>query len=434
MKVVIMAGGKGTRIASVRADVPKPLIEVCDKPILQWQIENLKDSGLTDITLVIGYLGEKIKDFFGDGKKFGVNISYFTEDHPLGTAGALFKMNLNEDFLLMCGDVMINIDFNRFIQFHKEHSPWASLISHPNGHPHDSSILVTETLPAISGEVPHTTNKVISWIVKEDKQGFYKNRVNAGIEIISPQLLQAVRELYAVQALPFPEKIDLDRDVLRPNINSGKIFAYDTPEYIKDMGTPERFAETENDINEGRVYARNLKNKQKAVFIDRDGTINKHIGFLKSPEQMELIPGAAEAIKLINQSGYLAIIITNQPVIARGECTFEDLDIIHNKLETLLGYEGAFVDAIYYCPHHPDKGFEGERAELKFDCDCRKPKAGLFHRAAQDLNIDLGKSIMIGDCQSDIEAGKNANCAKVFLVESNTPSSLLNCVCDIFKR
>ena len=149
---------------------------------------------------------------------------------------------------------------------------------------------------------------------------------------------------------------------------------------------------------------------------------------------MELIPGAAKAIKLINQSGYLAIIISNQPVIARGECTFEELDIIHNKLETLLGYDGAFVDAIYYCPHHPDKGFEGERAELKFDCDCRKPKAGLFHRAARDLNIDLGKSIMIGDSQSDIEAGKNANCAKMFLVESNTPSSLLNCVCDIFKR
>ena len=100
---------------------------------------------------------------------------------------------------------------------------------------------------------------------------------------------------------------------------------YDTPEYIKDMGTPERFVETEIDINEGIIYSRNLKNKQKAIFLDRDGTINKHIGFLTKPEEVILIPGAAEAIKLINRSGYLAIIISNQPVIARGECTFNEL-------------------------------------------------------------------------------------------------------------
>ena len=412
MKVIIMAGGKGTRIATVRSDVPKPLIELCNKPILQWQIENLKDCGLTDITLVIGYLGEKIKDFFGDGSQFGVNIKYFEEDTPLGTAGALFKMNLDEDFLLMCGDVMINIDFNRFIQFHKTHVPLASLISHP----------------PVPSAIPQTTHKVISWVVKEDKRGFYKNRVNAGVEIISPQLLQLVRERYANQGLPFPDKIDLDRDVLRPNIVSGRIFAYDTPEYIKDMGTPERFIETELDIKEGRVHARNLKNKQKAIFLDRDGTINKHIGFLKKSDQMEIIPGAAEAIRLINKSGYLAVVVSNQPVIARGECTFDELEDIHNKLETLLGYEGAFVDAIYYCPHHIDKGFDGEIAELKFNCNCRKPKAGLFIEASKDLNIDLNNSVMIGDSQTDIEAGQNAGCSQVYLVDSNIPFALLNCV------
>ena len=120
MKVVIMAGGKGTRIASVKSDLPKPMIPICGKPILEWQIENLKAFGLTDITLVIGYLGHVIKNYFGDGKKYGVNISYFVEDSPLGTAGALFKMpQLTEDFLLMCGDVILDVDFNRFVEFHK---------------------------------------------------------------------------------------------------------------------------------------------------------------------------------------------------------------------------------------------------------------------------------------------------------------------------
>ena len=110
MKVIIMAGGKGTRIASINSDVPKPMIAICGKPILQWQIENLKAYGLTNITLVTGHLGHVIKDFFGDGSRYGVTISYFEEDHPLGTAGALFLMNLKEDFLLLCGDVMINVE------------------------------------------------------------------------------------------------------------------------------------------------------------------------------------------------------------------------------------------------------------------------------------------------------------------------------------
>ena len=191
MKVVIMAGGMGTRIASVRADVPKPMIEICGKPILQYQIENLKSCGLTDITLVTGHLGNVIREYFDDGSKFGVNISYFEEDHPLGTAGALFKMNLQEDFLLLCGDVIFDIDFNRFIKFHKEHNAWASLMAHPNGHPYDSSLLVTEILPPTElGGLPVNTNCVTKWLAKEDERLYYRNLVNAGLEIISPELLK----------------------------------------------------------------------------------------------------------------------------------------------------------------------------------------------------------------------------------------------------
>ena len=140
MKTVIMAGGKGTRIRTVRSDVPKPMIEICGKPILQYQIENLSNYGLTDITIGVGYLGDVIKDFFKDGKDFGVNIDYFTEEVPLGTAGALFKMLdgkdlssiktntvLDEDFILLCGDVIFDIDFERFISFHKEKMPGEAL-------------------------------------------------------------------------------------------------------------------------------------------------------------------------------------------------------------------------------------------------------------------------------------------------------------------
>lgn len=433
MKVVIMAGGKGTRIASVKSDVPKPMIPICGKPILEWQIENLKACGLTDITLVVGYLGNVIQEYFGDGSKFGVSIKYFVEDAPLGTAGALFKMpELTEDFLLMCGDVILDVDFNRFIEFHKKNNAWASLMAHPNGHPYDSSLLVTEILPPqVAGSNPVDTHRVVQWMNKEDERLYYKNRVNAGIEIISPELLKETKKNFVPRHPETPDKIDLDRDVLKPNIKSGRIYAYDTPEYIKDMGTPDRFYEVEKDIKSGKVKARNLKNKQKAVFLDRDGTINKYVGFLTEPEQFELIPGVAEAIKKINKSGYLAIVVTNQPVIARGDCTWEELQLIHNKMETELGKEGAFVDAIYICPHHKDKGFEGERPEYKFNCDCRKPKPGLLLQAAKDFNIDLSQSIMIGDSEYDLIAGETAGCARRILVQDDDKNNIANTLKDV---
>ena len=426
MKVVIMAGGKGTRIASVNSEVPKPMIEIGGKPILQWQIENLKACGLTDIILVVGYMGEVIQGYFKDGTSFGVHISYFVESTPLGTAGALFKMSqLTDDFLLMCGDVILDVDFNRFIAFHHKNKAWASLMTHPNGHPYDSSLLVTKVLsPQELGGLPVDTHCVVQWMNKEDERSYYKNRVNAGIEIISPALLQETMRNYVPRHPENPDKIDLDRDVLKPNIQSGRIFAYDTPEYIKDMGTPDRYYEVESDILSGKVKARNLINKQKAVFLDRDGTINQYVGFLTKPEQFELIPEVSAAIKLINKSGYLAIVVTNQPVIARGDCTWEGLQMIHDKMETELGKAGAFLDGIYVCPHHPDKGFEGERPEYKVACDCRKPGSGLILRAAQDFNIDLSQSIMIGDSDNDIEAGRQAGLRDCIKVERNVAGAL----------
>lgn len=433
MKVIIMAGGKGTRIASIANDIPKPMIRIGEKPILQYQIENLRSCGLTDITLVIGHLGYIIKDYFKDDHDFGVHISYYTEEHPLGTAGALFKMpELTEDFLLLCGDVIFDIDFNRFINFHQKHHAWASLMAHPNGHPYDSSLLMTETLtPQKKGGLPVESHRVIGWLNKEEERTYYKNRVNAGIEIISPKLLAETMKNYVPRHPEQPDKIDLDRDVLKPNIPSGKIFAYDTPEYIKDMGTPDRFHEVERDLQTGKVAARNLSNRQKAVFLDRDGTINVYKGFLTHPEDFELLPGVTDAIRQINKSGYLCIVVSNQPVIARGDCSFDDLKAIHDKMETMLGQEGAFIDAIYYCPHHPDKGFEGERIDYKIDCSCRKPKSGLLLQAAKDWNIDLAASYMIGDSERDVAAGNAAGCKQSYLIKTNEPEALFSIINEI---
>lgn len=393
MKVVIMAGGKGTRISELFPDIPKPMIPVCGIPVLEREICSLKEQGFTDIILTVGYKATVIMDYFNDGSKLGVHIEYFVEKQPLGNAGALFQLKdkLTEDFLLLNADAMFNVDFNRFVNFHKEHKGLVTLFTHPNNHPYDSGLIIT-----------NKEKQVEKWLAKEDiRPKYYQNRVNAGLHVISPEVLN----------MRFTtEKIDLDRQVLKQLCGTGKMYCYDSPEYVKDMGTPDRFEGVCKDFKNGIVESRNLKNKQKAIFIDRDGTINKYVGFLREAKQFELKDGVSEAIKKINQSGYLAVVVTNQPVIARGEVTYDGLQEIHNKMETLLGEDGAYLDGIYFCPHHPDSGYEGEIKELKIECECRKPKPGMLFKAAQDLNIDLEQSWMIGDGKNDIQAGKNAGC------------------------
>ena len=398
-----MAGGRGTRISELFPDIPKPLIPIQGIPVLEREIISLRDQGFTDIILTIGYMAEKIQEYFGNGEKWGVKIEYFVEDKPLGNAGALFFLDLKEDILLLNADAVFDVDFNRMVDFHKKHGGLVTLFTHPNSHPYDSGLLVARE-----------NGKVEKWLAKEDERPpYYKNRVNAGLHVISPKAL----EMSGIKKEDIGDgrKVDLDRQILKPLCGTGKMFCYDSPEYVKDMGTPERFHQVEEDFKKGTVQAKNLKNKQKAIFLDRDGTINKYVGFLRKEEEFELIDGVAEAVKKINHSGYLAIVITNQPVIARGEVTFEGLQTIHNKMETLLGEEGAYLDGIYFCPHHPHKGYEGEVSELKIDCDCRKPKPGMLLKAAQDFNIDLGQSYMIGDGENDIKAGKAAGCKTVLL-------------------
>ena len=421
MKVVISAGGKGTRISSIASDIPKPMIKIEGVPVLEREIESLKEQGFNDIIITVSHLGNIIMDYFGDGsgkspitgRKFDVHIEYYLEEVPLGNAGALFKIKnkLTSDFLLLNADAIFDVNFKRFVEFHKKQGGLVTLFTHPNSHPYDSGLIIADRNKA-----------VIKWLTKEDERPkYYRNRVNAGLHIISPKVL----DLSGINAESVGKlgsdlkmiKVDLDRQLLKPLSGPGKMFCYDSPEYVKDMGTPNRYYSVCTDYKAGIVFDKNLKNKQKAIFLDRDGTINKYVGFLRNINEFELIDGVAEAIRKINESGYLAIVVTNQPVIARGEVSFEELDKIHNKLETLLGEKGAYLDAIYYCPHHPDKGYAGERAELKFECSCRKPKPGMLLKASEDFNIDLSKSWMIGDGENDIKAGISAGC-KTALISS----------------
>ena len=398
---VIMAGGKGSRLLNITNDeIPKPMVPVDGKPLLEYQVEKLKTYGIKKIVMIVGHLGEKIVDHFKDGKDFGVEIDYIFEKEPLGTAGAFYYLKDKidaKDFMLVFGDIFFDMDFDRMEDFHFKNSALTTLLAHPNGHPYDSDLIQTDD-----------TGRVIGFDSKHNVRDYwYDNMVNAGMYIINKRLLDLVKE---------PVKTDFEKDILANQVKLGaNIYAYHTPEYVKDVGTVDRINATVEELKSGLIQSKNLKNKQIAIFLDRDGTMNVSKGFISKADDLELIPGTIDAIKAINKSGALAIVITNQPVIARGECSFEELHNIHNKLKTLLGEKGAFVDDIFYCPHHPDKGFEGEVPELKFDCECRKPKTGMIEEAVKKYNIDLSKSYMVGDSTMDLETARNAGIKSVLV-------------------
>lgn len=415
MRVVVIAGGQGTRIASVNKEIPKAMIPIAGKPILEYEVEMAKEYGYTDFLFIIGYKGDQIESYFGDGSKWGVRISYFKEEKPLGTAGALgyLKDSLTEDFFVFYGDTVMDFDMEAMLRFHREKKADATLFLHPNDHPYDSDIVALDA-----------SGKVRKFYNKPHPENFVShNIVNAALFIFSPKILEKIEK---------GVKSHIEKDVLPACLDAGlSLYGYVSFEYIKDMGTPDRYYAVCDDVISGKVARMNRRHVRPAVFLDRDGVICKEVNLLHEPGQLKLIAGAGEAIRYINQKGYLAIMVTNQPVIARNLCTLEELDDIHATLETLLGKEHAYLNAIYYCPHHPDAGYPEERKEYKIKCDCRKPAPGMLLKAANDWNIDLRNSYMIGDRTSDAQAGESAGCKRSILIETNKPFALLEAVKSI---
>jgi len=216
----------------------------------------------------------------------------------------------------------------------------------------------------------------------------------------------------------FPRMLELGR----------RLHGYISPEYIKDMGTPERLDKVERDFVVGLPQKLSGRQLRSAVFLDRDGTLIREVNHLNSPDQLELLPGVSSALRRLNRDAKLAVVVTNQPVVARGEITLERLDQVHARLESQLGKGGAYIDRLYFCPHHPDKGFEGEVKELKVRCPCRKPEIGLIELASKDLLIDRRSSWMVGDTTTDIETGRRAGVRTILVRTGFAGSDLKHAV------
>lgn len=401
-QLVILAGGKGTRLKDRLGDLPKPLIPIDGKPLLEHQVELARQHGFTDVLLFVHYRADLIQQQLGDGSRWGLRIRYIVEQQPLGTAGAVLAGfdDLAERFAVIYGDTMINVDLTRFWNTHTAALADATLFLHPNNHPLDSDLVEVDAAGWITAfhNRPHPP------------EHYFQNLVNAGLYVIEKRALQPWRDRL--------EPMDFGRDLFPAMLRHGaRLAGYNSPEFIKDIGTPARYDWVCRQFAEGIIQRSTLAQPQRAVFLDRDGTLVKEVSAqgLSRAEDLELLPGASEALHALNQAGWRAIMVTNQPVIAKGLCTEAGLQLIHNKLETLLGRDHAFLDRIYYCPHHPEKGFPGERPELKIDCDCRKPRTGMIEQARRDLNVDLKNSWLIGDTTTDILTARAAGLKSVLV-------------------
>lgn len=392
-QVAILAGGMGTRLKSRTGDLPKPMASINGKPVLEHQINLCVQNGFTKIALLVQYQSEKIWEYFGNGSNLGAELTYVVEKEARGTAGALLDALhvMSNRFLVLYGDTYADVNLRGFWEFDCQKKSAGTLLLHPNDHPQDSDLMEIDEYNALVKVHPYPHSDGVS----------YPNLVNAALYILDKEFLSNV--------IPTDQKTDLAKDAFPALLAAGKtLYGYVTPEYIKDMGTPDRLDKVERDINFGLPEMLSGRHPRKAVFLDRDGTINLEVNHLNSPDQLELLDGTSQAIRLINRSGMLSIGVTNQPVLARGEVTYEGLGKIHAHLDTLLGRNGAYLDRIYFCPHHPDSGFLGEVPELKIKCNCRKPQTGLFDLAFQELNISRRGSWMVGDTTSDILAGRRA--------------------------
>ena len=401
-QAVILAGGQGTRLKERLGDLPKPMIPVGGKPLLEHQIELARSHGFGEVILFVHHRADLIRAHFGDGAHWGLRVRYVVEREPLGTAGAVLAGygELADTFAVLYGDTMVNVDLGRFWQAHKNGGATATLFLHPNNHPFDSDLVELDR-----------RSRVVAFHNRPHAPHCYRqNLVNAGLYVVNKAALKAW--------IGVTRSMDFGRHLFPAMLERGlSLMGYNSPEYIKDIGTPSRYDWVCEQYAEGIVQRSSLATPQRAVFLDRDGTLVREVSSqgLSRPEELELLPGAAEAVQALNHAGWRAVVATNQPVVAKGFCTEAELQVIHNKLETLLGHKHAFLDRIYWCPHHPQKGFPGERPDLKIDCECRKPRIGLITRAVRELNIDLGRSWLIGDTTTDIQTARNAGLRSILL-------------------
>ena len=387
--VVIIAGGKGTRLKKSIGEVPKSLAKIKNKTLLEYQLDELKKQGFLNIHLCLGVGHKEIIKLINKKYANHFNISYTIEDTPIGTYGALYNAKdfLEDKIFVLFGDIVFNFNIeNGFKNFKSD----VLLVTRYTDHPKDSDIVV------------------------EDKNNFKEfkrhNELNYPYKPLGNTALFFIRKKKLFE--PTLKESDIFKDYLTNNLSLLNIKTVLSTNYIKDVGTTKRYKEAQKDINI------KLQEKENVFFIDRDEALIKDAGKNNNWRELEFKDSALKFISFLQKNNSILILLTNQPGIAKGFCSNEDVERFHSHMQHLL-IENKLkpLEAIYFCPHHPDSGFKGEVKDLKIICKCRKPKKGMIEKAIKELNIKNKNFFFIGDTSLDHKVANKYN-SKSFIVES----------------
>jgi len=374
-QAVILAGGKGTRLLPLTENLPKPMIKMHGKPFLEYLINMLKEQGIEEVVLLLGYKAEHIRAYFGDGKGFGIRITYSIGSVETETGKRIKDAEelIQDCFLLLYCDNYWPLNLRKLESFANAKKTLMSVTVYSN----KDSITKNNTLVEDGMVKVYDKTRMIRGL----------NGVEIGYFIVQKKVLDLLPE----------ENVSFEKTVFPKLIKERQLAGYLTDQRYYSIGNIDRLDTTKAFLS-----------PKKVIFLDRDGVINKKAPkaeYVKSWDEFVFLPKAKEAITLLTQKGYDIYIISNQAGIARGKMTEEDLADIHKHMLADIEKEGGKIKQIYHCPHGWDE-----------DCECRKPKPGMFLQASKDHHIDLTKTIFIGDDERDKEAGDAAGC-KTILIE-----------------
>lgn len=393
MQAIILAGGFGTRLQEVLKDAPKPMAPIANRPFLFYLLSYLKKHNITNIVFSVCYLKEQIEEYFGN-EFLGINIKYAIEIEPLGTGGAIVNslqyIDQSKPVIILNGDTFLEVNYSNLIDSHIQSKS-------------DFTIALNKVDDCSRYGIVKTNIKNIVTDFQEKSGKKIKGNINSGIYVINPKIFLQ----YELE-----KKFSFETDFLTKFTTKLNINAFKSRNYFIDIGIPEDYQKAVNEIPD--------KIKNKALFLDRDGVINIDHGHVGKIEDFDFIDGIFDLCKKAQEKSYLIIIVTNQAGIAKGYYTEKEFLDLTKWMENEFKKEGIHITKTYYCPYHID----AKIAKYKKDSEDRKPNPGMLLKAIDKFNIDPKESIMIGNKESDIEAGKRSNIKNNILLDNNNITSI----------
>ena len=380
---VILVGGLGTRLGSLTATCPKPLLPVGGKPFLDTLLWHVARFGFERVLLLAGAGGEQIGNYAANTCwREQLHIEVAAEPFPLGTAGAIHaaKDRLDPTFLLINGNSVF--DFN-----------WLDLIG----------LLPRGASAALALHAVNDASRFGVARLRNDRVVEFRERGDASAGLINGGVYYMRREIAAL----CPRIGSLEHDVLPKLAASGQVCGKPYSGFFQDIGIPTSYAAADRLVPASR--------RRPAVFFDRDGVLNVDFGHVGDRSRFEWTEQAIQAVKLANDLGYFAFVVTNQSGIARGHYDELAVEALHMAMKRELRCYGAHLDDIRYCPHHPD----GVVPRHALVCSCRKPAPGMITDLLEKWPIDTSHSVLIGDSPSDLEAANSVGIASLLFAGSH---------------